>query len=99
MYQKIRRSVSRVASMSLAIFLFLSTAMAAFPAVAFAAGSLTISGTVTNQTGGGVLNVSVYATALGGSTVLFGPSLTNSSGAYTLGVDPGTYDIHFDPPS
>ena len=69
------------------------------PAPAFAAGSVHITGTVTNQTGGGVLNVSVTATAPGGATVLYGPSLTVANGSYQLDVDPGTYDIHFDPPA
>jgi hypothetical protein len=68
------------------------------PGVAHASGSLHITGTVTNQTGGGVLNVAVTATAPGGSTTLFGPSLITTNGTYQLDVDPGTYDIHFVPP-
>jgi hypothetical protein len=69
------------------------------PGTAHADGPLHITGTVTNQTGGGVQNVSVTATAPGNSTVLFGPSHTAANGSYQLDVDPGTYDIHFVPPA
>jgi len=64
-----------------------------------AAGSIAITGVVTDLNGAGVSNVSVYATAAGSSTVEYGPSTTATDGSYTLNVDAGTYDFHFDPPS
>ncbi|WP_203914371.1 hypothetical protein, partial [Rhizocola hellebori] len=54
---------------------------------------------MTSQAGGGVQNVAVTATAPGATTTLFGPVLTATNGAYQLDVDPGTYDIHFTPPT
>src|SRR5689334_16758843 len=62
-----------------------------------AADTVLVSGTVTNQSGQGINNVSVSATDPGGTTILFGPTSTISDGTYTLGVDPGTYDFHFVP--
>jgi fibronectin type 3 domain-containing protein len=95
--------MGRSARRYLARFTFVSIVVAlvglALPQVAHAVDTVRINGTVTNQTGGGVLNVSVTATAPGGSTVLFGPVLTAANGSYELTVDPGTYDIHFVPPS
>ncbi len=64
-----------------------------------ATGAYEISGTVTDQNGLGVSGVSVTATDPGGSTVLYGPSTTTIGGGYSLLVDAGTYDIHFDPAS
>jgi hypothetical protein len=64
-----------------------------------ATGSIAITGTVTNQSGTGVANVSVYATDPGGSTVDFGPTTTASDGSYVLDVNAGSYDFHFDPTS
>src|SRR5215470_16860166 len=63
------------------------------------AASVHITGTVTDQSGQGVQNVSISATAPGSSTVSFGPSFTASDGSYQLDVDPGTYDIYFTPTS
>jgi hypothetical protein len=62
-----------------------------------ATGDIAITGTVINQNGDGVQNVSVYATDPGGSTVQYGPSITASDGSYELYVEAGTYDFHFDP--
>ncbi|HZN18604.1 MAG TPA: carboxypeptidase-like regulatory domain-containing protein [Micromonosporaceae bacterium] len=81
--------------MTVAVLLFIAAA----PAAANATGTLHVTGTVTDQSGAGVQNVSVTATALGGTAVLFGPVSTASNGGYQLDVDPGTYDIHFVPPS
>src|SRR5689334_19143624 len=64
-----------------------------------AAGSIAITGTVTNGNGVGISNLSVTADAPGTSTVEFGPTTTASDGSYTLYVDTGSYDFHFDPPS
>lgn len=64
-----------------------------------ATGSIAITGTVTNQSGAGVANVSVTADAPGTSTVEFGPATTASDGTYTIYVDAGSFDFHFDPPS
>lgn len=64
-----------------------------------ATGSIAITGTVTNQSGSGVANVSVTADTPGTTTVVYGPSTSASDGTYTLYVDAGTYDFHFDPPS
>src|SRR4029077_4286980 len=61
-----------------------------------ASGSLGISGTVTNQSGAGIPNVNVTATNPGGTVVDYGPATTASDGTYTLDVDAGTYDFHFD---
>jgi protocatechuate 3,4-dioxygenase beta subunit len=58
-----------------------------------------ITGTVTNQSGTGVQNVSVTATNADTSTVAFGPAVTASNGSYSLDVEAGTYDFHFDPAS
>jgi len=82
-----------VAAVAVAIFLF------TLPGVAHASGPFHVTGTVTSQAGGGVQNVSVTATAPGGTTVLFGPASTSTSGSYQLDVSSGTYDFHFDPPS
>src|ERR1041385_4100668 len=62
-----------------------------------AAHAFQISGTVTDQNGNGVPNVSVTATAPGDTTVVFGPSQTATGGSYLLDVDAGTFDIHFTP--
>lgn len=62
------------------------------------AAGIQITGTVTNQSNAGVQNVSVTATAPGGTSVLFGPIVTAADGSYQLVVDPGTYDLHFTPP-
>ncbi len=67
--------------------------------IGHAQGNFQITGTVTNPSNNGVQNVSVYATNPGGSTVDYGPTTTASDGTYTLGVDAGTYDLHFVPPS
>jgi protocatechuate 3,4-dioxygenase beta subunit len=64
-----------------------------------AQGSLAITGTVSNQSGDGVQNVSVYATDPGTSNVDYGPTTTASDGSYELDVEPGSYDLHFDPSS
>ncbi|HEX3082314.1 MAG TPA: carboxypeptidase-like regulatory domain-containing protein [Candidatus Saccharimonadia bacterium] len=64
-------------------------------AAAAEAASVHVTGTVTNQSGSGVQNVSVTATDPGGTTVDFGPSFTAADGSYQLDVDPGTYDFHF----
>ncbi len=56
-----------------------------------------VTGIVTNQSGTGLQDVSVYATDPGGSAVDFGPTSTASDGSYTLDIEPGTYDLHFDP--
>ncbi|HEU0026513.1 MAG TPA: carboxypeptidase regulatory-like domain-containing protein, partial [Ktedonobacterales bacterium] len=99
-HNQVKTVLARIASVSLTLAIASFSLVSLAPSgVALAAGSLHITGTVTNQSGGGVLNVSVTATAPGGTTTLFGPSATDSSGAYDLAVDPGTYDIHFDPPS
>src|SRR6266705_1912202 len=59
-----------------------------------------ITGTVRNPSNGFVNGAYVYATVPSGSTPLYGPVTTNSSGAYTLNIPvSGTYDIHIDPPS
>jgi hypothetical protein len=78
----------------------LSVMIALLPgAVALASGSLAVTGTVTNSSGAGVANVTVNADAPGTTTVDFGPVTTASDGTYTLYVDAGSYDFHFDPPS
>jgi len=64
-----------------------------------ATGSIEVSGKVSDQSGNGVANVSITADSPGTTTVEFGPSTTASDGSYTLFVDAGTYDFHFDPPS
>jgi PKD domain/Carboxypeptidase regulatory-like domain len=64
-----------------------------------ATGSIAVTGTVTNQSGAGIANVSISADAPSSSTVEFGPTTTASDGSYTLYVDAGSYDFHFDPPS
>ncbi len=79
------------------LFFFLTFLFGLFStAVVHAANAFSITGTVTDQNGHGVQNVSVTATAPGGSTVQFGPSTTASDGSYQLNVNAGTYDIHFD---
>jgi hypothetical protein len=70
-----------------------------WPATAHAQGSVQVSGTVADSNAQGVQGVSVYATDLGGTTTEFGPVTTGQDGSYALSLDPGTYDIHFDPPS
>ena len=94
MHKRAVRYVSRVAGLGLSTSLF----VLALPAVASAAGSVHITGTVTNQSGSGIQNVSVTATVPGGMTAEFGPSVTAADGSYQLDVDPGTYDFNFVPP-
>lgn len=69
------------------------------PAFAQSADAFQLTGTVTDQNGNGIENVSVTATDPGGSTIQFGPSFTAANGSYVLNIDAGTYDIHFDPSS
>src|ERR1051326_302307 len=95
MSARIKNRSSQWVTFALALILLTFVA----PARAFASGSVHVTGTVTSQAGGGVQNVSVTATAPGGSTTLFGPVLTAANGSYQLDVDPGTYDIHFVPPA
>ena len=66
-----------------------------------AADTLHITGTVTDQGGNPVSNVSVYATDPGGSTPIdYGTITSNVSGYYDLQLSvAGTYDFHYDPPS
>jgi hypothetical protein len=81
------------------LFFFLTFLFGLFsPVFAQTVDAVQLTGTVTNQSGSGIENVSITATAPGGSTTLFGPSITLSNGSYQLEVDPGTYDIHFNPP-
>jgi hypothetical protein len=68
-------------------------------ASAGATGTIDITGTVTNQSGTSVSNVSVYATAQGGSKNEFGPVTTSSDGAYDLITPAGNYDFHYVPGS
>jgi hypothetical protein len=81
------------------VVLGLMLGLLSWSGLGLAQGSLQITGTVTNQSGSGVQNVSVYATDPSGSTVEYGPTTTASDGTYQLDVDPGTYDFHFDPAS
>lgn len=65
-----------------------------------ATGSITASGTITDQNGLGVQDVSVMATSPGGSTVVYGPTKSDSAGFYQLSIAvAGTYDLHFNPPN
>ena len=64
----------------------------------YAQGAFEITGTVSNANGNGVQDASVTAISPNSTTVLFGPSSTISDGSYSLFVDEGTYDFHFDPP-
>ena len=63
------------------------------------AASIAITGKIVDQNGNGVQGVTVTATDPGGTTVDFGPTTSAQDGSYELDVDPGTYDLHFDPPS
>lgn len=70
--------------------------------VGHAQGSIQITGAVTAPSGAGVGNVSVYATdpgVTGVNNAVYGPTTTATDGTYTLDVDAGTYDFHFDPSS
>jgi fibronectin type 3 domain-containing protein len=93
MIQQVKRRVLLTVVMAMVVAL----AALGVPGTALAVGSVRLAGSVTDQSGAGVTNVAVTATAPGGSAVLFGPSLTAANGAYTLDVDPGTYDIRFVP--
>lgn len=64
-----------------------------------AASTFVISGHVTDQNGTGIQNVAITATDPGTNTVEFGPINTDSTGAYSLSVLQGTYDLHFTPPT
>src|SRR5689334_11766760 len=90
----IKRFFVRLAGPSLLAFLFVLAGASGAQAA-----SVHITGVVTNPIGGAVQNVTVTATAAGGSTILFGPSTTAANGSYQLDVDPGTYDFHYLPPS
>src|SRR5690348_15972883 len=68
-------------------------------AKASATGSYAITGLVSSENASTVANVTVTATEPDSSTLVFGPVTTNSNGNYTLYVDAGTYDFHFDPAS
>jgi hypothetical protein len=84
-----RRSVEHFLVRVTGVILVTALALAS-PGIALAADTLRVTGTVTSQTGGGVQNVSVTATAPGGTTALFGPVLTAANGSYQLDVNPGT---------
>lgn len=60
--------------------------------------TLTLSGTVSNASGG-VSGVAVTVTPPGSSSVSYGPSTTDSQGSYSLQVTSGQFDVHFAPPS
>lgn len=89
---------SLIATMQ-AVFVAVIIAVAHSGGGVAAAGSISITGTVTDPSGNGVANVAVTATNPGGSTVAYGPATTDSAGSYELDVDAGTYDFHFTPPS
>src|ERR1051326_5816033 len=90
---QVKRYVRRILTVGIVVSLF----ALGLPGRALADGVVHITGTVTSQAGGGVQNVSVTATAPGGSTTLFGPVSTAANGSYQLDVSPGTYDFHFVP--
>jgi hypothetical protein len=74
---------------------------ALFGYVATAQAAVHVTGTVTDQSGAGVQNVTVSATDVGGTTLQADPvSTVGTTGSYDLVLDlPGTYDIHFTPSS
>src|SRR4051812_26368461 len=95
MQKRFKNQLLRGFGIGLAACLF----VLALPAVAVAAGSVHVTGTVADQGGSGIQGVSVTATDPGGVTVDFGPSFTAADGSYQLDVAAGTYDLHFTPPS
>ena len=60
-------------------------------------GTEVVSGTVTNQNGNAVSNVNITATDPGGTNVDYGPVTTDTNGNYSIDVDVGSYDLHFNP--
>ena len=81
---------------TLAIASFIVAAVAHVQAVTM----VQIYGTVYDSQGQTMEDVDVWATAPGGSDVLYGVTTTDSAGAYSLPVAyKTTYDIHFEPPS
>lgn len=67
-----------------------------------AAPSVQIMGTVTydgNDSNIPIANAQVTASAPGDNAPLFGPITTDQNGYFDLMVEPGTYDLHFTPPS
>jgi hypothetical protein len=81
----------------LALITVVGVLFAAYTTANATTGSIHIAGTVTDQAGQAIQNVSVSATNPGSSTTVFGPAVTGSDGSYSLDVDPGTYDILFTP--
>lgn len=66
----------------------------------YAGPAVQVYGTVQNEQGQAVEDVSVYATQPGMSQTYYGPVTTDSAGQYSLPVGyQATYDIHFVPPS
>lgn len=59
--------------------------------------TVNLTGRVSGPDVSGVSNVTIVALYPGTGTVMAGPVTTNANGDYTLPVEPGTYDISFDP--
>ncbi len=87
--------IKRVVIVGLAVLL--TAVLAGVPRVAFAAGMVRVSGTLSDARSDTIGGVTVYATAPGSSTVLYGPTISDPFGNYVLSVAPGTYDMHFVP--
>ena len=60
--------------------------------------AVTISGTVKDNTGTAVVGATVQAVDSGSQQVV-ASTQTDSNGAYSLSVDPGTYDVRVIPPA
>src|SRR5512138_2939260 len=59
-----------------------------------------VSGTVKTTGGAGIANVDLkWIVAATGQKVWVGKDVTNSSGAYSMRVLPGTYDVEYRPPA
>ena len=95
------RGLGRTAYVLGAAFVLAASSISALPlkSLVFADGAYQLTGRITDPGGSGIANVSVSATAPGGSAIQFGPASSGADGTYSLGIDAGTYDIHFDPPA
>jgi hypothetical protein len=91
-----RLAIPGVLAFLFAVFNHVGTASAA---VCDPSASVHITGSITSQNGAGVGNVTVTANAAGASTAEYGPCFSLTNGTYEIDVAPGTYDLHFNPPS